>query len=54
MGTAEFDTRRTEAKGFILKSPADECTFWFVGDYLKPVATSSTTRIAAIALPGCK
>jgi|CZKS01.1.fsa_nt_gi hypothetical protein len=38
----------------IALDPADECTFWFVGNYIKPEATTSTTRIAAIALPGCK
>ncbi len=34
--------------------PSDDCTFWFVGNYLKDGATSSTTRIGSFALPGCK
>ncbi|MGH9415226.1 MAG: hypothetical protein ACRD01_01225, partial [Terriglobales bacterium] len=34
--------------------PSDDCTFWYVGDYLKPDATASTTRIGAFRLPGCK
>lgn len=34
--------------------PADDCTFWFVGNYLKKGATSSTTRIGSFRLPGCK
>ena len=34
--------------------PADDCTFWFVGNYLKRGATSSTTRIGSFAVPGCK
>lgn len=38
----------------IALDPSDECTFWFVGNYLKADAASSTTRIAAVALPGCK
>jgi hypothetical protein len=38
----------------IALDPSDECTFWFVGNYLKAGAASSTTRIAAVALPGCK
>jgi hypothetical protein len=34
--------------------PADDCTFWFVGNYLKAGAASSTTRIGSFAVPGCK
>ena len=34
--------------------PSDDCTFWFVGNYLKSGATSSTTRIGSFAVPGCK
>lgn len=34
--------------------PADDCTFWFVGNYLKPGAASSTTRIGSFLVPGCK
>ena len=34
--------------------PGDDCTFWFVGNYLKPRAASSTTRIGSVAVPGCK
>jgi hypothetical protein len=38
----------------IVVDPSDDCTFWFVGNYLKSGATSSTTRIGAYAVPGCK
>lgn len=38
----------------IVVDPADDCTFWFVGNYLKAGATSSTTRIGSFAVPGCK
>ena len=31
----------------------DDCTFWYVGDYLKKAATSYSTRIGAFRMPGC-
>jgi hypothetical protein len=34
--------------------PSDDCTFWFVGNYLKSGAASSTTRIGSFVVPGCK
>ena len=33
--------------------PADDCTIWYVGDYLRAGATSYSTRIGAFRLPGC-
>jgi hypothetical protein len=33
--------------------PDDDCTIWYVGDYLKKDATSYSTRIGAFQLPGC-
>ncbi len=33
--------------------PIDDCTIWYVGDYLKAGATSYSTRIGAFRLPGC-
>jgi len=33
--------------------PSDDCTIWYVGDYLKKGATSYSTRIGAFRLPGC-
>jgi hypothetical protein len=38
----------------ITMDPSDDCTFWFVGNYLKSGAASSTTRIGAFLVPGCK
>lgn len=38
----------------ITVDPADDCTFWFVGNYLKSGAASSTTRIGSFLLPGCR
>jgi hypothetical protein len=33
--------------------PSDDCTIWYVGDYLKKDASSYSTRIGAFRLPGC-
>lgn len=33
--------------------PADDCTIWYVGDYLKKGASSYSSRIGAFRLPGC-
>jgi len=38
----------------ITVDPSDDCTFWFVGNYLKGRGASSTTRIGPFGLPGCK
>ena len=31
----------------------DDCTFWYVGDYLKASATAYSTKIGGFRLPGC-
>jgi hypothetical protein len=33
--------------------PSDDCTVWYVGDYLKKDATSYSTKIGAFQMPGC-
>jgi hypothetical protein len=33
--------------------PSDDCTVWYVGDYLKSGAASYSTRIGAFRMPGC-
>jgi hypothetical protein len=33
--------------------PSDDCTIWYVGDYLKKDAASYSTRIGAFRMPGC-
>jgi hypothetical protein len=33
--------------------PDDDCTIWYVGDYLKKGASTYSTRIGAFRLPGC-
>ena len=34
--------------------PVDDCTIWYVGDYLKRGSPSYSTRIGAFRLPGCR
>ena len=34
--------------------PSDDCTIWYVGDYLKKGETNYSSRIAGLRLPGCK
>ena len=34
--------------------PSDDCTIWYVGDYVKRTATAYSTRIAAVRMPGCR
>jgi hypothetical protein len=33
--------------------PSDDCTFWYVGDYIKAAGETYTSRIGAFRLPGC-
>ena len=34
--------------------PSDDCTVWYVGDYLKKGETNYTSRIAGLRMPGCR
>lgn len=34
--------------------PVDDCTIWYVGDYLRKDAPSYSTRIGAFRMPGCR
>lgn len=34
--------------------PVDDCTIWYVGDYYKKDATTYSTRIAGVKMPGCR
>lgn len=34
--------------------PSDDCTIWYVGDYIKKGETSYSTRIGAFRFPGCR
>ncbi|MBV8205699.1 MAG: hypothetical protein JO041_02825 [Acidobacteria bacterium] len=53
-GHASQPSLRWEDYTNIAVDPSDDCAFWFVGNYLKEGATSSTTRIGAFKVPGCR
>ncbi len=50
---SQTNTLRWEDFTTLAIDPADDCTFWYVGDYLKAGAANYTTRIAGLRLPGC-
>jgi hypothetical protein len=50
---AQTSTLRWQDYTQLSMDPVDDCTFWYVGDYLKANAPSYTTRIGAFRLPGC-
>jgi len=49
----QTNTLRWEDYATTAMYPSDDCTFWYVGDYLKAGATGYTTRIGAVRIPGC-
>jgi hypothetical protein len=50
---AQTNTLRWEDYTQTAVDPSDDCTIWYVGDYLKDGATNYSTRIGAVRLPGC-
>jgi hypothetical protein len=50
---AQPNTLRWEDYTQTAIDPSDDCTIWYVGDYLRQGATSYSTRIGAFRLPGC-
>jgi len=50
---SQTDTLRWEDYTTLDIDPADDCTFWYVGDYLKAGQEHYSTRIGAYRLPGC-
>lgn len=52
-GAAQTSTLRWEDYATTAMDPSDNCTFWYVGDYLKAGAPSYTSKIGAFRLPGC-
>jgi hypothetical protein len=51
---SQTNSLRWEDYTNITLDPTDDCTFWFVGNYLKAGAASSTTRVGSFRVPGCK
>lgn len=50
---AQTNTLRWEDYSQTAVDPSDDCTIWYVGDYLKKDATSYSSRIGAFRMPGC-
>lgn len=50
---AQTNTLRWQDYTQTAVDPSDDCTIWYVGDYLKKTAASYSTRIGAFRLPGC-
>lgn len=50
---SQTNTLRWEDYTTTAMDPSDDCTFWYVGDYLKSGAKAYSTRIGSFRLPGC-
>jgi hypothetical protein len=50
---SQTNTMRWEDYTQTAVDPSDDCTIWYVGDYLKRDATAYSTRIGAFRMPGC-
>jgi hypothetical protein len=53
-GEAAQTAMRWEDYSQTAVDPGDDCTIWYVGDYLKKGATNYTSRIGAFRMPGCQ
>lgn len=51
---SQTNTLRWEDYTTTAMDPSDDCTFWYVGDYLKEGDTAYRTRIGSFRLPNCK
>ena len=51
---SQTNTLRWEDYSTTAMDPGDDCTFWYVGDYLKAGSQSYSTRIGSFRLPGCQ
>ena len=50
---SQVNTLRWEDYTQTAVDPSDDCTIWYVGDYLRANATSYSSRIGGYRLPGC-
>ena len=50
---AQTNTMRWEDYTQTAVDPSDDCTIWYVGDYLKSGAENYSTRVGAVRVPGC-
>ena len=51
---SQTNTLRWEDYSQTAIDPVDDCTIWYVGDYLRAGAFNYSTRIGAFRLPGCR
>ena len=51
---SQTNTLRWEDYATTTMDPSDDCTFWYVGDYLKEGDSAYRTRIGSFRLPNCK
>jgi hypothetical protein len=52
-GEAAQSIMRWEDYAQTAVDPSDDCTIWYVGDYIKKDATAYSSRIGAFRMPGC-
>ena len=52
-GQASQNAMRWEDYTQTAMDPSDDCTIWYVGDYLKKDAPTYSTRIGSFRIPGC-
>jgi hypothetical protein len=50
---AQTNTLRWEDYTQTAIDPVDDCTIWYVGDYIKKGAPSYSSRVGAFRMPGC-
>ncbi len=53
-GEAAQNAMRWEDYTQTAVDPSDDCTVWYVGDYIKKGETNYSSRIGAFRLPGCR
>jgi hypothetical protein len=53
-GEGAQNTMRWEDYTQTAVDPSDDCTIWYVGDYIKKGAASYSSRIGAFRMPGCR
>jgi len=52
-GQASQNALRWEDYTQTAMDPSDDCTIWYVGDYLARGSETYSTKIGAFRLPGC-
>jgi hypothetical protein len=52
-GEGSQNVMRWEDYAQTAMDPSDDCTIWYVGDYVKKEAANYSSRIGAFRLPGC-